>query len=284
MKCGEAQEILWPPEQLRVADHMVVEARRHVESCRDCQRLLARDRLLRDRIRAIPLPPAPPRVRERVFSALAEERHRRDPRTEAAEGDGRRRAGPGRLFPWSTLRSLGAAAAVAALLMGGWFLLDDRGSSGTGPVAHPDVLPGIQLVEDFVREAVEAERIVTSDPAEVTEFLHRELGMRLSPLTFDGFQLVGAEICIWEEKRGAVILYVRNGQMLYHYVVEGEDPSFRSPRLSGSAPARWSGETPPSVAVWSSGLREEALVGSLSPASLLAVVNEAWESRFGPPS
>jgi anti-sigma factor RsiW len=292
MKCDRARELLWPPERPRVADDEVVAARRHVDGCPACQDFLSMDHHLRDRLRNLPRPQAPPEVRERVFEALARERARgrKDadrrvrsgsaPHPEPASSPAR---GPYPLpFRSPLFQALGMAAALAGLFLGGWYLVERAGVM-SGPAdtpaareAPPVGADEVQFVEAFVRGAVPDDRITSSDPEAVSAFLERELGMSLEPLAFEGFRLMGAEVCVLDGKRGAVLSYERNGQVLYHFVIEHDEVTASPPTPSAATPHRWSGSTPPAVVIWSAGARDEALVGDVPGDGLLAMAEAAY--------
>lgn len=289
MNCEEARDRLWPPERPKVAETEVVEAWRHVDFCPDCRAFLRRDEMLRRRLGELRLPAAPSEVRERVFQALAEERERgaRNPEppevAEADGGDGRADRVPGLSSRPAAVRVLAAAAVLTALFLGGRLLIDappgpDR--IADGPTAGEEATPApgeVRFVEDFVRRAMPESRIVSSDPAEVSLFIAREVGLPVRPHDFEGFQLLGAEICVVEEKRGAVIFYERNGQVLYHFLVHHDDVTPLAPELTEARPHRWEGSADPSVAIWSAGSVDEALVGDVSPEALVAMARRIHE-------
>ncbi len=275
MTCDEALERLWPLEGPQLASDEVVEARRHVSTCPRCQEVVQNDRLLRQRLREISLPPAPPEVRERVFQALAEERQR-ESGSHGEEGTAARTSGApspthGSWFPGA--RELLVAAALVSVVLGGWLLMQ---STDPGPPAGTTGAPetsssDIQFVESFVREAARVEGIESSDPVEVSGFLAGELGMTLHPRELDGFDLVGAEICALGEKRGAVMIYERDGQRLYHFVLRADNGVSRSPQLSEATPQHWNDGVTLSTAIWNSGNLDQALVGELSPEEVLSL-------------
>jgi len=278
MNCEQAREQLWPLERPKVADDATLAARRHLESCRDCEEFFAMDRALQERLRAIRLPPAPASVRERVFDALAAERGSTPrPGHQSAESPGRtsRAARPRRWARSFNRWAVGAAAASVAVL-GVWALANQFAATSDtpgpdGPAGDLFIGAEAGAMEEFVRRASQEERLVSSNAAQVAEFLHQRVGIRIDPLGFDGFELVAGEVCVVDDKRGAVLVYERNGQMLYHYVFEHGAAEARAPALSESAPLRWSGSTVPSVVIWSDGIQDQALVGDVTPHAILAL-------------
>lgn len=129
------------------------------------------------------------------------------------------------------------------------------------------------FVEDFLRRAVQAEHIETSDPGEVARFLVRELGVATPlPVPIRNFELTGAEVCIVEGVRGAVVLYKQDGRILYHYLIPQQREASAEPRISTVRPPEWSGQAGfPSVVTWGSEQIQQALVGDLPPDELLAM-------------
>lgn len=289
MDCLDARAALSPEEALRLATHQVLEARRHVERCDDCQDALALDRALQKRLRALGQAQAPAEVRERVFDAVA--------RVRAGWPDGSGRAGARR--PGLAPALGGLAAMVMITVLGFGFGLFPGGLMDPAPPtarlegmrSAPGSAQASAFVEDFLRRAVQAEHIQTSDPGEVARFLTRELGipgymgLNLPPEDLD---LQGAEICIVDGVRGAVVVYKKGGRVLYHYLIPrpgaeprapaalgmgaAPDPSpFEGPGAGGPNVGTSGGGTYPSVVTWASVGMEEALVGDLSVASLLDV-------------
>lgn len=257
--CRSVREGLWPPERPRLAGEWVVEARLHVDRCPACRDYFEQDRALLevyDRLRGIE---APPRVREKVFDVLAGER------TGSSEPPSRARGGEGRsgLPRWSRF---GAAGAIAAGALAAVLLATD-----------PPEAPGrgsAMFVEDYLRRAVSHDRITTSDPGEVRRFLARELGMSLSPLRIAGLELAGAEICLLEGRRGAMIRYRTGGEVVSHYIVPRQGGETRAPAVAEPSPGPRGGAGP-AVVVWSGARVEQALVGPLPAARLLELARRA---------
>ena len=302
MDCLEARAALSPEEALRLATPRVLEARRHVDRCVACREAFRVDHDLQERLRALGRIQAPADVRERVFDAVARVRAGRSGRW----GREVRHGGAARVL-------VGLAAVVLVTTLGlafGLGLLHDGftissvhtaspEAAGPAPPSAPGPAPGSAFVEDFLRRAVQAEHIQTSDPGEVARFLARELGI----LGYTGFilppadlDLQGAEVCIVDGVRGAVVVYRKEGRVLYHYLIPRPGAEPRAPvalgMASGLGPSAFdatelprvgspgggahAGTDPalgsyPSVVTWASEGMEEALVGDLPVASLLDV-------------
>ena len=112
------------------------------------------------------------------------------------------------------------------------------------PTTPASVDDPAMFVEDYLRRAVGQDHIVTDDPNEVRRFLQRELGMQLQPLQFAGLELERVEICLLDGRRGAMIVYRKDGAEVSHYLVPREGTEQRAPALSeggGSVPVvTWS--------------------------------------------
>lgn len=142
-----------------------------------------------------------------------------------------------------------------------------------GRAALPSDAPGM-FVEDYLRRAVGQDHIRTSDPEEVAQFLQRELGLLLQPLAMRGLLLQGAEICLLDGRRGAMIVYRKGERTVSHYVVPRKGTPPRAPALTSTESSR-TGPSTPAVVTWSTANVEQALVGGTSPEELLALARSA---------
>ncbi len=282
MDCTEARRALWPPEKPRLAATSVLEARGHVEGCQACQDYFDQDRRLLDVYDRVGREQTPRVVRERVFDSLARERARSLGVPEAgvpeARGDvsaaastresGIRGSGEGwGGTSWGGNRrrwALAAASSIAAL-----FVV----AIGSAVLERPAPKEEAGLfVEDYLRRAVGEDRIVTSDANEISRFLTRELGMAVTPMQVAGLKLAGAEICLLDGRRGAMISYVEDGREISHYVVPKAGTVRRAPALSSLAA---SGTGGPSVITWATPQVEQALVGEVSPDRLMELARRS---------
>ncbi len=253
MDCSAARRALWPPERLRIADGAVLQARAHIDECASCEQYLAQDREILAAYERLRAERAPRRVRERVFDVIAGERSEALIAGRLSGG----RSPPVRRSPWVI-----SVAAVAALLLGGAW--------GGMFIQHGTVVGEEALfVEDYLRRAVGQDHVETSDPAEVSRFLTRELGIAITAARLDGVRLSGAEICLLDGRRGAMIRYEIDGREISHYVVPNAGGIARSrvlaPRVTDS------GLRGPTVVTWAGDGAEQALVGELEAAQLLGV-------------
>lgn len=256
MSCSQARDTLWPPDRPRLADGDVCHARAHVDSCEACRDYFAQDRDLLATFKRLGDECAPSGVRERIFTALAQERQ-----------SGLRPESPA----LRAIRSGWTWVAAAAVLVIGFWMVGSGGPQGLQPAPARD---SEAYIEDYMRRAVAQERIETSDPSAVTRFLTRELGMTVRPLEIEGFRLAGAETCLLSGRRGAMVIYERNGETLSHYVLPATSENSRPPTLVAD-PASEPGVGEPALVTWVDGTSEQALVASVMPDELLAI---AWNA------
>lgn len=252
MDCAEAREGLWPPERPKLVGSEVVAARTHVETCAECQEFFEQDRALLDLYDRLRDDSAPIGVRETVFDALSRERWLG--MTGSNLSTGRRRLAPAvrYLVPFAAVAALGALAI---------------GLSEPSPWTSVGADDPTMFVEDYLRRAVGQDHIQSSDPAEVVQFLQRELGIRIEPLRVEGLELVGAEICLLEGQRGAMIVYKKDGAAVSHYLVPRRGTRPRAPALSRSNNDPGAANMP--VVTWSTSSVEQALVGELTSDELI---------------
>ena len=270
MNCSEARHALWPPERPRLAEAEVLEARRHVQGCPACESYLAQDRRLLEAYDRAGKEQAPQILRERVFDALARERSIGLTPSGGADASAVAEAPAGVEGPARRNVSrrwiLAAAVSVAGLLAGG---------SVVSLRNVPDALnDGGLFAEDYLRRAVAQERIVSSDAAEVSRFLTRELGRPIRPLQVAGLRLTGAEICLIEGRRGAMIQYVEDGREISHYLIprEGTQPRDPEPAAAWSSSGSAGG---PALITWATVEIEQALVGEVPEAHLVELARNA---------
>jgi hypothetical protein len=264
MDCSKARAGLWPPERPRLVGDDVAIARKHVSDCPECEAYFAQDRALLDLYDRTRRVPAPLAVRERVFDALA--RARWDVRRH--EGAGATPLPTTPTHPWrATTRAVklgllrfGALPTAVAAVMALVVIAEFRPGGGT-PAYDSDM-----FVEDYLRRAVGQDHIVTSDPAEVTRFLERELGIRIEPIQSAGLDLQRAEICLLEGQRGAMIVYKKDGAEVSHYLIPRDDAEAREPALSGRT--RLDPSDMP-VVTWATPRVEQALVGQVGSERLI---------------
>jgi anti-sigma factor RsiW len=174
-------------------------AREHAGQCPDCRRFLEDMRRLGDGIgQAVPRPPAPMEVRDRLFRSIARAR---------TEGTGR--------TPGHWRRRFGAGLAVTLLLGGGW--LGWQSYSGLQTV-RPDALGA--LVEDHLR-AERSAGLISSDSADVVRWLRERLPFGVEVPLFPGARLTGARLLLVGGQSGAVVEYAIAGRPLSYYILPG---------------------------------------------------------------
>jgi hypothetical protein len=242
MECARARAAVWPPQRPRIADAELIAARAHIASCAACRAHFEIDGWLAEARQRL-LGAAPEKaIRERVFEAVAEARSVR-----SREGRSRR----------SRVIGIGLLAAVAAAA-----LLTATIRLATAPGDRP---LDAAFVDDYMRLAVREDHIMTTDSAEVRRFLLRELGTAIAPLTSPGFRIVGAEVCLLEGRRGAMIRYETAAGTVSYYLLPRPGATDRPPTV-GAAPAGGA-----ALVKWVSGSVERALVGPLPVGDLLGV-------------
>jgi len=158
--------------------------------------------------------------------------------------------------------------AIAAVLV---ILAASAGVVMLGRPAGTDIT-NAPFVEDYLRRAVGQDRLDTSDAAEVSRFVMRELGVMITPAQFAGVALSAVEVCLLDGRRGAMIKYGFEGREISHYVVPKSDSERRAPALSEYQDR--SEPHGPSVITWSSGRVEQALVGDFPAERLLAFARQ----------
>lgn len=246
MDCARARALTWPPDRPRIADQDVVGARDHIASCAACRAHFEIDHLLSD-VRKGLLDARPPReVRERIFQAVAELRSNR-----------KRVRRVRRAYFIRTIAVAGLAILGAVVIA--------RFASPGGAQHEMDAA----FVEDYNRLAVREDHIVTSDSAEVRRFLLRELGQVIAPLSAPGFRIVGAEVCLLEGQRGAMIRYETKSGTVSYYLLP-EPGSVDRPPSSGPA-----GDGGAALVSWVSGSVRRALVGALPARELMRLASSS---------
>ena len=260
MNCTDTRRALWPPERPRLAAAAVLKAQRHRESCPACQEYFAQDRRLLDAYDRMRDERAPRHVRERVFDSLARERAGALGLSPLAGS--RSRARLGRLPLWSLV----AVASIVGVL---------AGSSSLFRVPAAGVVEeGGLFVEDYLRRAVGEDNIVSSSVEEISGFLTRELGIAVTPMEVAGLLLAGAEICLLDGRRGAMIRYTEGGREISHYVIPKEGAARRDPAVS-SGLGSGDGAAGPAVITWATPQVEQALVGELPAERLLELARNS---------
>lgn len=268
--CPTVRESLWPPERPRLATEDVVEMRAHVADCPECRDYFEQDEVLLELYDRLRERKAPSGLRDRIFDVIA--RERTTTRRPAGEGDGAQ--GGGGVSPLRSRWARVAAGGLAAALVGALVLW--AGTSRSNPAAADVAAADRSLyVEDYLRRAVGQDRIESSNPAEVAGFLQRELALALKPLDLEGLSLTGAEICLLEGRRGAMILYDAGGATLSHYVVPVEGVRPRPPAKATSLEEPTSGAQGPGVVTWATSSLQQALVGPLPRDRLLELARRA---------
>ena len=199
MSCGRARRLLWPDAGPREATADIMAAREHADRCPDCRCFLEDMRRIGEGIRkAVPRPPAPVEVRDRLFRSIAQ---------------ARTRSAGAKVGAWR--RRIGAGLAAALLLSGGW--LGWRAVAGPSPL-RPDALGAI--AEDHLRAQRKA-GMISSDSAEVAGWLRERLPFGVEVPLFPGARLAGARLLLVGGQTGAVVEYAMPEGLLSYYILPG---------------------------------------------------------------
>jgi len=274
--CLKVREALWPPERPRLATEDVVRMREHLSGCPECRDYFRQDEVLLELYDRLRDRKAPRELRDRIFDIVARERTGTSGGPERAEGADAPvpdadpdQAPPLHRRAWA--RGIAGAVAAAAVVFGVLFW---PGSAPERGAPSPGADRSL-YVEDYLRRAVGQDRIETSNPGEVAEFLQRELAIAFTPMKLEGLKLTGAEICLLEGRRGAMILYDAGGATLSHYVVPVDGVGSRPPAPATRLEEPTSGARGPGVVTWSTPSLQQALVGPLRPDRLLTLARRA---------
>ena len=251
MDCPEARKGLWPPERPKLLARDVAAADQHVAECPDCRAYFAQDRLLLDLYDRVRDHPAPDALRERLAKEIESASDDRSRSTTAVGARSRTWTVAAGIVPVALAGGLGAIAL----------------SVFTEPPAAEASDDATVFVQDYLRRAVSADFVVTSDAAVVRRFLERELGMRVEPLLHADLELVKAEICLLDGTRGAMIVYERGGVAVSHYLIPRPGTRDSPPRLIAGEGGADRGAMP--VVIWSTREVEQALVAEVPTEELL---------------
>ena len=243
MDCSGARAALWPPDRPRLLSGVVEAARLHVKECAACREYFSQEPSLLDLYDRARTTGAPDEVRARIVHALADEPLPGFPPLPRAAS----RRATRRLALGIVVAGLAAVAVV------------------TGPRGSADA-PNV-FVEDYLRRAVGEDHIETNDPAEVTRFLQRALGIHVVPIRVTGLAILRAELCLLKGQRGAMIVYDEGGARVMHYLVPARTAPVRAPALSDRR--RDTSEMP--VVTWATPDVEQALVGEVGADRLLEI-------------
>jgi anti-sigma factor RsiW len=225
----------------------VIEAQAHLAGCESCQHFMRDMRALGEAVHdAAPRERAPAEVRSRLFTAIA-----------------RARAGMQPLSFRRVRPSWVAAAAVLVAIAGGAITAERLLR-----VAPNDPLSA--LVADHAGTVVGA-HIVSSDPAEIGQWLARQVHFAMHVPVLPGARLRGARICIMDGRRGAVVEYEVDQMPVSYFVVPNELTHANDADVSGFDRAVRAGYR---IVSWQEPGLLHAMVGDL-PESRLASLAEA---------
>lgn len=241
--CHAARGALWPPERPRLHSDAEARAWAHVRSCPACSRHFLRDRAFLEALSDMPGNAAPVEVREATFAALT-----------AARGPvPAPRAGPARKRIASIPTYVVVLLSAVTILMAG----PNLGDAGTGQAA----------AQDYLRRVVAGASVETSDPAVIRRFVLEEVGLSFAPLSGPGLTLQGAEICLLEGVRSAVVEYRVGDGRISHYLRPAPASVVRPPAVTRGGTDKIIPGLP--VVTWTRAGIEHVLLGERPPARLM---------------
>ena len=265
LSCDAARETLWPLDQPRPYSERDEGARIHLGHCPECREYFARDAAL---ARAIARHGAgghaPDSLRRRIADATARETR---PEATSARGratvDERHPAGRMReIFLAARIRREGLAiAAVLAALLAGAALLRSGPGEGIGEA----------YAQDFLNRAIQDHAIHAPDPATVSRYFLREIGIGVRPVMLEEGRLTRAMVCLLKKRRAAMVEYAIGDQIVAHYRIPNEpgEPTGELPQQSRS-------ERGVNIVTWRDATFEHALVSNLSIEELSALARSAF--------
>jgi anti-sigma factor RsiW len=247
VSCGRARRVLWPEAGPKAVSSDVIEAREHVTECVACRQFFSEMAAFGTAIQdAAPREQAPANVRESLFRAIAHARA-------GVELNPDRRV----------RRSRVAVAAMALAIVGGAiataYLLRD---SSSDPISA--------LAADHASTVVSA-RIASSDPAEISQWLSRQVHFAMYVPVLPGAQLRGARLCIMDGRRGAVVEYEVDSVAVSYFVVPNGRTGITDREVAGFDLAARAGYR---IVSWREPGLLHAMVGAL-PESRLAMLAKA---------
>ncbi len=246
LNCEAVRETLWPLAQPRAYSEEDEAARMHLGRCAACREFFARDAAL---VRAVSThgagARAPERLRKRIGEAIARE---------------------ARLETRVRREGTALAAAVVVLLAAGAIVR----TSAAGDIQEA-------YAQDYLNRAVQDHAIHSPDPAAVSRFFLREMGVGVFPVALGEGRVTRAMVCLLEDRQAAMVEYAIGEHTIAHYRVPTRDAPVGDPGFRSSS------ERGISIVSWRDAAFEHALVGDLPPQTLTALARRAFSS-IGEPS
>lgn len=257
-RCGEARRLVWPDENLRVADRELIEARAHVAQCPACQSFVADMESMSSVVRRLaPRPVIPPALRARLLSTVARERSTA-PRWQLR-------------IPHRTRTIIAGAIAIAALAL--IVLLptqQDRGDETWRSAVSA-------MVGDHARE-LHHDSLTTSDARMARQWLNARVAFAVEVPEVTGIVLERAEICRLNGLRACLLRYRVDGQPVSYYSYE-LSPDEIPDETTASPEFRQGVEAGYRVVSWQEAGVVRALVADLPADRLVALARACRSSR-----
>jgi len=252
MRCGRARRLLWPEGDLHLSRPDLEAAELHVAACERCQRFQQHMRQFPQLLNAtIGSAPAPPEIRERLFTALARARAHIKPPVRGV---------------WLRRHAAAVVAVpmIAAGIAGLWIM-----KSGLATAPHAARI--MAVAEDHVR-ALHEESIASTDATVIARWLRERVAFAVHVPELKGAALIGARLCYVNGERGAVLQYVAEGRLVSYYAMPGaEDGTVPASRFESEARAGYT------VVAWRRAGLTYALVGDLPRERLTALARRCAE-------
>jgi anti-sigma factor RsiW len=122
--------------------------------------------------------------------------------------------------------------------------------------------------QDFLNRAVQDDAIHAPDPATVSSYFLREMGIGVRPVMLEEGRLTRAMVCLLEKRRAAMVEYAIGGHVVAHYRVPNEPG-----KPTGELPLRSRSERGVNIVTWRDATFEHALVSNLSADELSALAS-----------
>ena len=261
--CGSARRLLWPDENLRVADRALFDARAHMARCHECQRFLTDMEAVANLVqRLAPRPVTPPSVRDRLFNAVARERRLA----------GQRQMGISYRARTIVTGAIAVAALILLVLSPVYWDRDESDATRQNAISA--------MVADHAR-GLNHEALMTSDAGVAREWLSARVAFAVHVPEVSGTVLERVEICLLDGQRACLIRYRVDGHAVSYYsfsLVPGEVRNQSAADESGSVTFHREEEAGYRVVAWEDAGVLRALVADL-PADRLLALAEACRSH-----
>lgn len=230
MDCATCEALIDAYADGELSADMAVALERALPQCPGCRQRLEEARLLRDALRAAPVPRAPDSLRASILAALPAQGNGATvvamPRHAAAAPSATRR---------NTMRW---AAAIVVALGVGWAGGRFLPTTADAPQEAREIVDGYLRVTATDRPV----DVASSDRHTVKPWFGGRVAYAppVHDLTTDGFPLVGGRVDVIDGRKTAVLVYQRNRHVLALFLWPGNSPGVTSEVRNGFGLRRWS--------------------------------------------